>query len=733
MVVKRDFDKVLVNLLRKNPSFVNIALIDAEGIPISFAVKSRQFQIKPATLGSKSKVLLYLSKSFSNSINITDPIIQVFFFEKVVLLIVNLKVVNFFIMLDLKGWPADGKLLYETFLEVKNLLSQVDTSQDETLKALFEGDRREGVKIADVSDNFLKVIAKNINSLNQIQVDSIKTQKPSISDHSGYFTQKFTNKIIIEGLVLNDANAEIFKVENTHSNFKDSINNLLKDGSKELETFNLGAPILILNIFEKSEVLLLTKLGDFGKGNSYCGILMENRLGTLTEIMKLIYQVSLDLKTNEELRALSQCLELIGYSVEDLSAKSEKALSLQQYELSELLLERAANSLINQDKFSEAGKFHSKLGDALKKQGENEKAEQQYLIATELHLKERNYEGGGDEYIKLGQLAYVSKDLPNALDYFYKAEKYYKNGGNDAKFKKAEETIRKVTLALQNILKDYLSGATGESIPFSLLEKKLNISEDILVRTFKGLFERNEISGQINLIKKRYTKKKVGSTEAIVGEDGATGKLYELPQMNKAALIQKQRKIESGLANIEDIFEKINFPFEQYIKYQNSLTELNFLEQKSKIYSSNLETNQCVICTRTFTKQDEISDCGNGHYYHYKCIKLWIENQKNCPACDVNLLDNLKVMFLDTIEAKDDALSLGDIVATLKLKINNLESEINKREEQIYLMKEYSEKDKSVFEKLMVERDSKHMLEKEIKKNSRIIQELRSLLEIIKK
>ena len=733
MVVKRDFDKVLVNLLRKNPNFVNIALIDAEGIPISFAVKSRKFQIKPATLGSKSKVLLYLSKSFSNSINITDPIIQVFFFEKVVLLIVNMKVVNFFIIMDLKGWPMDGKMLYETFLEVKTLLSQVDQSQDDTLKALFEGDKKEGIKISDVSDTFLKIIAKNINSLNQMQIEPIQAKKPSISDYTGYFNQKFSNKMFIEGLILDDANAELFKKENTHSSFKDSINNLLKKGSKELETFNLGQPNLILNIFEKSEVLLLTKFGALVDGNVYCGLLLENRQGTLTELMKLIYQISLELKSNDNLRALTQCLEIIGFSIDNLNKKSDVAIDMGLSEMAELLLERAANVLKAQDKFSEAGKFHSKLGDALKKLEENEKAEQQYLIATDLHLKERNYDGAGDECIKLGQLSYVSKDLPNSLEHFYKAEKYYKNAGNDSKFKKAEETIRKVNLALQKILKDYILGAAGESIPFSLLEKKFNISEDILVRTFKGLFERDEIPGQINLIKKRYTKKRMGSDEAIVGEDGVGGKVYELPQMNRAALIQKQRKLESGLGNIEDIFEKINFPFEQYIKYQNNLTELNFLEQKSKIYASNLESNKCVICTRAFTKKDKLCDCGNSHYYHFKCMKLWIENQKKCPACDVNLLDNLKVMFLDTIEAKDDAISLQDIVATMKLKVNNLESEIKKREEQIYLMKDYTEKDKNVFEKLMIERDNKHMLEKEIKKNSRIIQELRGLLEIIKK
>ena len=114
-------------------------------------------------------------------------------------------------------------------------------------------------------------------------------------------------------------------------------------------------------------------------------------------------------------------------------------------------------------------------------------------------------------------------------------------------------------------------------------------------------------------------------------------------------------------------------------------------------------------------------------------MQLWLENQKKCPACEITILDNLKIHSLDTLEVKDDLISMQDLINSLKTKVDNLEAQLNKREEQIYLMKEYSEKDKSVFEKLMVERDSKHAIEKDLKKSNRIIQELRSLLEIIKK
>jgi len=498
----------------------------------------------------------------------------------------------------------------------------------------------------------------------------------------------------------------------------------------------LNDPLWILNIFEKSELLLLTRLGKFGANNINTGLLFENRLGNITEIINLLYKISLEINTvkpDKNLKSIVQSLELIGFSVEDLKIKIEKSMISQQYELAKILIERAANILQSKGKFSEAGTFYSKLGDIAIKNNEPQKAEQFYLKASDFHLKERNYENAGDENLKLGNIANITNNIPKALEYFNNSLKYYKSSGKKEKANKITKNITELKDSIKFEIKEYITSATSESLPFSMLEKRFHIEETMLVDLFRELFEANEISGQINLIKKRYTKRKLGSDESIVGDTVALDNLYVLPEINRSTLISRQRQLEAELTKFEDTFEKISFPFEDYIKYYDLLAEANFLEQKIKIYSTGLEANKCIICMRMFSKKDQITDCGNGHHFHLKCMQLWLENQKKCPACDVNILDNLKIHYLDTLEAKDDLISLQDIISSLRSKINNLEAQLKNREEQIYLMKDYSEKDKNVFEKLMVERDSKHSLEKDLKKSNRIIQELRSLLEIIKK
>jgi len=743
MVTKRDFDKILVNLLRSNPNLMNIALIDAEGIPISFAIKSRKYQIKPATLGSKTKVLLYLSKNLAKIINITNPVIQVYFFEEFVLLIINLKVVNFFLLIDIKGWPADGKLLYENFVKVKQLLAEVEKSKDDSLKGLFASEKQDEFKISDLSDTFLKIIAKNINSLNQISIKPIKVnvaathlKKDDKATFSHYFKHRLNNPKILESIVFTNDDDEIYKSEKTTAGLRKSVKDFISTATSELEIFNLGEPIWFLNIFEKSELLIMNKLGTLGGKKLYSGLVMENRVGNLTKIGNLLYIIASEingLQSNPILKSLIQSLELVGFSVKDLNVKINNAQSMNQLELAEIYLERAINKLIGENKFSDAGDFYYHMADIYAKSKEYEKAEQALMKASDLHLKQNNNEKVGDVQLRIGVLAKMAGDTTKAFEHFNKAITQYRKSGSADKMKKADVEISKIKSNIKNQIKNYLSTSTGESIPFSFLQEKFKLSENGLVEIFKLLFDGNEIPGQINLIKKRYTKKKFGSKESIVGESTISSETYTLPEIKRSTLVQKQRKLESQLGQYESFFESINFPFDKYLEYQTILMENDFLETKMNIYNKSLDKNTCILCFKKFTKESEISDCGNDHYYHLNCLKLWLENQTKCPICDTNILDNLKVYYLDTIQAKDDLLSLQDIVKTLKLKINNLEQELTKKEEQIYLMKEYSEKDKSIFEKLMVERDSKHMLEKEIKKNNQIIQELRSLLEIIKR
>ncbi|TFF90011.1 MAG: hypothetical protein EU548_05195 [Promethearchaeota archaeon] len=742
MVDKRDFDKILVNLLRKNPHFMNIALIDAEGIPISFAIKSRKYKIKPATLGSKTKVLLYLSKSFSKAMGLTAPIIQVRFFEEVALLLVNLKVVNLFLIIDIQGWPAKGKILYQSLGKLKNLLVKVEESKDDSLKSLFSGEKQEEFKISDISDKFLQIIAKNINSLNQIQIDPVKIDsKPAIEKNNPesyiqYFQTKLSSSKIIEGMCFENQGKELYKVENTSDGFKDAVKNLIETSKKELEIFEMGDPLWTINIFEKSELLILNKYGKIAKNEIYSGLLLENRMGNITEIMKNIYTVLNEIHSIQKdpyLETFIQNLEFIGFSVKDLNIKIQKALVKNNFELAESLYMRCANILVNEGKYSNAGDYYHRLGELYAKKEDLQKAEDSLLKASDFHLKGKNMEKAGDDFLKMGTLAKTLGDTSMAFDFLNKAVLYFKKSGSEEKIKQADVEIKNIREKVKKQLKEYIQSATGESIAFSYLEEKFKLSESALIEVFKSLFEENAIEGQINLIKKRYTKKKFGSKESIVGEETLSSEAYEMPEINLSAITQEKRSLENQLSRLENTFEDLNFPFEKYLEYENKLMRLNFLDQKSKIYSQSIDANTCGLCLKHFTKQDKISDCGNGHNFHLNCLKVWLENQNKCPICDANIFENLKTYYLDTLEIKDDLLSMQDLVKTMKIKVNNLERELNKKEEQIYLMKEYSAKDKSIFEKLMTERDNKHLLEKELKKSNQLIQELRSILEVIKK
>jgi len=49
---------------------------------------------------------------------------------------------------------------------------------------------------------------------------------------------------------------------------------------------------------------------------------------------------------------------------------------------------------------------------------------------------------------------------------------------------------------------------------------------------------------------------------------------------------------------------------------------------------------ECVICIEMYKEDDEIAElnCDERHYFHAKCIEIWLKNKLICPLCkkDVN-------------------------------------------------------------------------------------------------
>lgn len=53
-----------------------------------------------------------------------------------------------------------------------------------------------------------------------------------------------------------------------------------------------------------------------------------------------------------------------------------------------------------------------------------------------------------------------------------------------------------------------------------------------------------------------------------------------------------------------------------------------------KIKPNNNCENNCVICLDKFIKSDEINILDCKHYYHMKCLKIWLlEYNNSCPIC----------------------------------------------------------------------------------------------------
>ena len=744
MVKKRDFDRILVDLIRKNPYFINLAIIDAEGMPLSFAIKSRKYKIKPPILGSKTKALYYIYREFSHTINISDPMIQAFFFKKVAVVLINLKVINFFILIDIKGWPIDGKLIYQKFQEIKKLLEEIEKSKEKEFKSLFEIEKKETFKIADVSDKFLRIVAKNLNSLSKIELQSYKVdlselqlEKGNTDSYNTHLKKKLSDQKINEAICfLKESEEEILSINSGADQLKHGILESVLASKSELDTFDLGDLVFVVDIFEKSEIVLINRYGKVSGEELYSGILFENRGRNLSKIINQIYQIARDKNKVERdpyLKSLIMTIEFIGLSAEQLSIKAKKYQIKGNTAAAELALEKAAIAFESSEEFLKAGDSYSQLSDIYRDDKNPAKAEIFSNKALELYTKEQDYEKIGNTYEKIAQFNLDSNDVSTVIENYKMAAKNYKKANLSEKAERVNNKIQNLTSNLQSEIKDYIKSSTGASIPFSLFEKKFHISEKILIEVFRDLFKKQDITGQININKKRYTKKKYGTQESIVGDTGAgAGKTYEMPKLNKNQVLQTQRKLEREMSQYESTFEQINFPFEEYLSYEEDINNLNFIQQKLKIYKKKPSTTTCIICFKQFNKESQICDCGNGHHFHHKCLKFWLTNQKKCPICDVDIMDNLKVFYLDTLEDKDNRVFLNQMVDKLKTKIDNLEKQLKDKEEQIYLMKEYSKKDKSIFEKLIAERDSKHLLEKELKKSSKMIDELKSFLEVMK-
>lgn len=56
---------------------------------------------------------------------------------------------------------------------------------------------------------------------------------------------------------------------------------------------------------------------------------------------------------------------------------------------------------------------------------------------------------------------------------------------------------------------------------------------------------------------------------------------------------------------------------------------------KYKCDEENNYEEQCSICLDEFIENETLFQLNCQHYYHEKCLKGWLKNNRNCPMCRV--------------------------------------------------------------------------------------------------
>ncbi len=530
MVNKRDFDKILVNLLRNNSNIESVALIDTEGILVSFAVRSRQFQVNSKIIGSKTKLLNFLTKSLISDQKLSDPVVECFFFEENVIFILNFNVIVVVLTLNLKGWPLIPKNIYSAALKLKDLFSQIKSTKNLILEEILG---EENQTQFEISDSILEQIYNYLEMIEKLHVKYYEISKEDIkidfNEFGSFIQDKFPSDIIKEGIIVQANGQELYSVVNKLNKEEST---LFKDLTEELEPFQLGNLLYVFTIFNNQQLVMLSKLGEINGVDTYCTFLLEANLNNIVNFCNNIYNVLIELNyfaSQLYLKNFIQNLEFLGFSLDDLSKKIKLLMKKAEIELAELYMERGANLAYSQGDIRDAGKFKLMLAEMYSQLHNFKKAEQFYIETIELYLEKNKFEDVGALYYKLGALCQEFEKITKTFDYYNLSLEYYKKIENSIKINEIKECLKGLYKTLSKQLKYYLDSIIAEFISFSSLMEKFNLSEPLLIEVFKTLDEIEGISGQVNITKKRYTKKKIVSSEAIIGEIPIINKSIETP------------------------------------------------------------------------------------------------------------------------------------------------------------------------------------------------------------
>ncbi|XP_057985263.1 probable E3 ubiquitin-protein ligase RHG1A [Hevea brasiliensis] len=89
----------------------------------------------------------------------------------------------------------------------------------------------------------------------------------------------------------------------------------------------------------------------------------------------------------------------------------------------------------------------------------------------------------------------------------------------------------------------------------------------------------------------------------------------------------------------DEMTEELDELEELMIEYRSGLAgaviEAHMKRQKyeANVVGSPLEDEKCCICQENYADGEDLGKLDCGHYFHFDCIKQWLNQKNNCPIC----------------------------------------------------------------------------------------------------
>ena len=179
------------------------------------------------------------------------------------------------------------------------------------------------------------------------------------------------------------------------------------------------------------------------------------------------------------------------------------------------------------------------------------------------------------------------------------------------------------------------------------LKKSLK-HQDELLKMLYVLF--NDNYKKINSLKDKYyklneyLKKKIYDEEEERNEKQLEDILKEKFDEELAILAVDQKIMDEICPNPDKM------SYEQLLELEEGLGNVNKGLSKEKINKIPLkpfhkaffeDNSECIICMENFGENELVKQLPCGHIFHGDCIDNWLIQQKNCPFCKADYLDNI--------------------------------------------------------------------------------------------